>query len=257
MIDRKPYEVDFEFFSTKFINGILWVSFQKNLFIQATNLANRDALLSYLDRVSACDFIKVIVFRSFLEESGHKEYIGFFQSIRTRHNNLDLHRLYNFYASLVLKLSEMNKIVIHTTSGNVIPLFLNTSLACDYRIAADNTIFQNAYLDMGVLPIGGGAYFLSRRMGEGKSLELLALKNEYTAADALEYGIIDRILPLHSLEAQTIELANQFENVAEPTLAGLKRLLRFSSRDLKKYLEFEDREFFKIIHHQSFRKSCA
>ena len=47
MIDKKPYEVDFDFFSTQFIDGILWVYFQKNLFIQATNLANRDALLSY------------------------------------------------------------------------------------------------------------------------------------------------------------------------------------------------------------------
>ena len=118
----------------------------------------------------------------------------------------------------------MNKVVIHTTSGNVIPLFLNTSLACDYRIAADNTVFKNAYLDMGVLPIGGGAYFLSRLMGEGKSLELLALKKEYTAADALEYGLIDKILPLHALESQTIELAHQFENVAGTDPCGIKTI---------------------------------
>ncbi len=256
MINKNSFEIDFDFFSAKFLDGILWIYFQKNLFIQATNLANRDALLSYLDKISACDFIKVIVFRSFLEESGHAEYINFFQTIKARQNNLDLHRLFNFYASLVLKISEMNKIIIHATSGNVIPLFLNTSLACDYRIAADNTVFKNSFLDVGVLPIGGGAYFLSRLMGEGKSLELLAFKKEYTAAAALEYGIIDKIFPLSGLEAGTLKIARQFEEVAEPTLSGLKRLLRFSSRDLKKYLEFENHEFFKIIHHQSFRKSC-
>jgi len=256
MIDKKSFEINFEFFSSKFLDGILWINFQKNLFIQATNLANRDALLSFLDKISACDSIKVIVFRSFLEESGHTEYINFFQTIKSRQSNLDLHRLFNFYASLVLKISEMNKIVVHATSGNVIPLFLNTSLACDYRIAADNTVFKNAYLDVGVLPIGGGAYFLSRLMEEGKSLELLALKKEYTAADALEYGIIDKTLPLTGLESGTLEIARQFEEVAGPTLSGLKRLLRFSSNNLRQYLEFENQEFFKIIHHQSFRNSC-
>lgn len=256
MVNKQSFEVDFAFFSTQFIDGILWIYFKKNLFIQATNLANRDALLSFLDKVSACGDIRVMVFRSFLEESGYSEYMHFFQTIKSRQSTLDLHRLYNFYASLIVKLSEMNNIIIHITSGNVIPLFLNTSLACDYRIAADNTVFKNAYLDMGVLPIGGGPYFLSRMMGDAKSLELLALKKEYTAADALAYGIIDKILPLNDIEAGTTELARQFESVAGPTLAGLKRLIRFSSRDLKKFLELEDQEFFKIIHHQSFRESC-
>lgn len=253
MNDKNSFEVDFEFFSSQFSGDILWINFQKNLFIQATNLSNRDALLSFLERVAACDYIKVIVFRSFLEKSGHSEYINFFQTIKSRQSNLDLHRLFNFYASLILQLSEINKIIVHSTSGNVIPLFLNTSLACDYRIAADNTVFKNAYLDMGLVPIGGGAFFLSRMMGEGKALELLALKKEYTAADALEYGIIDMILPLKTLDSGTLEFAREFEKVAEPTLSGLKRLLRFSSKDLKQYLEFENQEFFKIIHRHSFR----
>ena len=256
MIDKKSFEIDYAFFSAKFLDGILWIYFKKNLFIQATSLANRDTLLSYLDKISACDSIKVIVFRSFLEESGHNEYINFFQAIKSRKSNMDLHRLFNVYASLILKISEMNKIVVHATAGNVIPLFLNTSLACDYRIAADDTIFKNSHLDMGILPIGGGAYFLSKLMGQGKSLELLALRKEYTAADALEYGIIDKIVPLTGLEAGTLEIAHQFEEVAGPTLSGLKRLLRFSNKDLKKYLEFENQEFFKIIHHQSFRNGC-
>lgn len=256
MIDKKSLEVDFDFFSTQFFDGIVWINFQKNLFIQATKLANRDALLTYLDRISGCDFIKVVVFRSFLEESGHGEYIHFFQTIKSRQSNLDLHRLFNFYSSLVLKLTEMNKLVIHATSGNVIPLFLNTSMACDYRIAADDTVFKNAYLDVGVLPMGGGPYFLSRLMGEGKALEMLALKKEYTAAEAIEYGIIDKVLPLNDLESGTLQFARQFDEVAGPTLSGLKRLIRFSNRDLRQYLEYENQEFFKIIHHQSFRESC-
>lgn len=73
--------------------------------------------------------------------------------------------------------------------------------------------------------------------------------------EALEYGIIDKILSLDEMETQTIAFARQFQNVAGQTLSGLKQLIRFSSSDLKDYLEFEDQQFFKIIHNQSFRKS--
>lgn len=246
---RHTMEVDFDFFSTRFREGVLWMDFQKKLLIQsATDLGCRDALLSYLERVFAYDAVKVLVFRSFLDASGHQEYLRFFQSVASRQHDLDLHRLFNFYASLVMKLCEMNKVIIHATSGNVIPLFLNTSLACDFRIAADNTIYKNTYLDLGILPIGGGAFFLSRLMGPGKALELMTLKNEFTAKDALAYGIIDKVLPEADFEAAIIETARRFESVAGSTLSGLKRLLRFSSRDLKKYLEFEDQEFFRIVH---------
>jgi len=249
---KRKMEVDFEFFSTRFIDGVLWMDFQKKLLIQsATDLACRDSLLSYLDEVCAYDPVKVLVFRSFLDEAGHRDYLRFFQSVASRQHNLDLHRLFNFYASLVVKLCEMNKLIIHAASGNVIPLFLNTSLACDYRIAADNTIYKNTYLDLGILPIGGGAFFLPRLMGQGKALELMTLKKEFTAKDALAYGIIDKILPADGFETGIIETARRFESVAGPTLSGLKRLLRFSSGDLKKYLEFEDREFFRIIHRQT------
>ena len=51
-------------------------------------------------------------------------------------------------------------IVIHADSGNVLPLFLNISLAADYRITADNTMFQNPSLEYGLVPKGGGAFFL-------------------------------------------------------------------------------------------------
>jgi len=255
MKQHPAIEVEFKFFSTKIFDDVLWINFQKNLLIQSTSLENRDTLLAYLDKVAACDFIKAIVICSSLEESGHQAYINFFQAIKSKQNNLGLQRLCNAYASFILKIKELNKIIIHTACGNVLPLFLNLSLVCDYRIAADNTVYKNSYLDMGVLPIGGGAYFLSKMIGPGKTWELLALKKEYAAEEAMAYGIIDKIVPLNGFQPEVLRVAHQFGEVPGTTLSGLKRLIQFSTNDLKDYLEYENQEFFKIVHQHSYKQA--
>jgi len=61
---------------------------------------------------------------------------------------------------------NLNKIVVHADGGRVIPLFMNVSLACDYRIVADNTVFQNPCIELGLAPKGGSGFFLSKMLLE-------------------------------------------------------------------------------------------
>jgi enoyl-CoA hydratase/carnithine racemase len=250
---QNPFEIEFKFFSTKLYKDVLWVDFQKNLLIQSTSLENRDTLLAYLDKAAASGAVKTIVICSSLEVSGHQAYMDFFKSIKSKQNNLGLQRMTNAYAEFILKIKELGKIVIHAARDNVIPLFLNLSLACDYRVAADNTIYKNSYLDSGVLPIGGGAYFLSRIIGPGKALELMTLKREYTAEEAMAYGIIDKIVPAANFQNEVIRVAHQFDEIPASTLMGLKRLIQFPVNDLKSYLEYENQEFFKIVQEHSYQ----
>ena len=77
--------------------------------------------------------------------------------------------MYNVIDQLVLAIMGLNKIVIHANSGKVISTFLNISLACDYSIIADNTVFQNPYIDLGTVPKGDGAFFLSKKLGASKA----------------------------------------------------------------------------------------
>ena len=94
----------------------------------------------------------------------------------------------------------MNKLVIHTDCGEVIPLFLNMSLACDYRIVATHTIYQKPYFELGMLPKGGVAFFLCKMLGNSKTLQLLESDKEMNAIEALDLGIVDQVVPYNDLE---------------------------------------------------------
>jgi len=154
-------EGTFGFFSGEIVGNILLLSFEENLMQQATNLNAKIAFFDYLDLVSESDSLKVVVIQNSPNKTGRNEYVEFFNQVVQRKSDIgDVHRLFNAIDQGILKIQEMNQIVIHTDSGKVLPLFLNASLACDYRIVADNTVFQNPSLEFGLTPKGGGAFFL-------------------------------------------------------------------------------------------------
>jgi len=55
---------------------------------------------------------------------------------------------------------------------------MNIGFACDYRIISNRTVFQYPLLDLGLIPKGGGVYFLSRIVGPNKTMEMLLSGNE-------------------------------------------------------------------------------
>ena len=142
---------------------------------------------------------------------------------------------------------ELDKIVVYADCGEVIQMFLNISFVCDYRIIADDTVFQNAHLDLGLLPKGGGVYFLSKMLGCSKMLQFLIFKDEITASEALQIGIVDKVVKCEELATAAFRVAKQFATKPARTLSGVKRLLNYCRRDLKDYLEFENEELLKIV----------
>ena len=184
----------------------------------------------------------------FPENECRIKYVQFYRNIiEKKYDQNAIHRLYNVINQIILKITSLNKIVIHAISGQVMCLFMNLSLACDYRIAAENTIFQNCYLDLGLLPKGGSPYFLARRVGLGKAYEILLLREEITAEEACEWGIINKVVPDDHLEESALALARLFARRPAQTIEGLKHLLQFSRQDFKDYLEFENQELLKVI----------
>lgn len=245
----KPFELegDFTFFSAEKMEDIVVLRFRDNMFRDAVSLEKRDALLTFLDRLSSSGEVKVLVVESSMEKPGCEEYIDFFHRGRQRWERYTIRRFCNILNHFILSLAGLNKIVVHTCRGDLIALFMNVGLVCDYRIAAEDTVFCNTYLELGMLPKGGGPLFLSRLLGKGRAYEVLLLKDEITAAEALDFGIVDRVVPKTDLRETAIEVARRFSRRSGKTLSGIKRLMNYTVKDLADYLEYENQEIFRIV----------
>jgi 2-(1,2-epoxy-1,2-dihydrophenyl)acetyl-CoA isomerase len=241
-------ESDFEFFKGEIIGSVLVLNLKENLMIRATNLQVKTTMLDYLDQLSRTEAIKVLLIMSSPEKAGRAEYCQFYDSvIQSAIDISDVHKLFHAVDDLILMIKEINQIVIHADGGNVLPLFLNISLGCDYRIVADNTIFQNPCLEYGLVPKGGGAFFLSKILGASGALRLMLSEDDITAAEALKLGLVDEIVTSDELRKAAFRVAEDFARKPSRSLRCCKRLLNFSLKDLREYLEFETDELTKMI----------
>jgi enoyl-CoA hydratase/carnithine racemase len=267
MRQKNDLEGDYGFFHTKRLEEVIILSLRNNVFNNMTDLVNRDVFLKYLDRVSDCDAIKAIIISFPLEKCGSDEYLAFFldaghekrsspfRIAEQRQARYEIARFCNVVNQVILKIIDLNKIVISTCQGSVVSLLLNVSLACDYRIVADDTVFCNTYLEIGMLPKGGGPFFLSKMVGPVKAYEILLLHKEISAPEAIKYGIVDQVVPLEKLEEAALEIAHRFGRLHSRSLSGMKRLVNYSSKDLEEYLEIENKYIAGIVDSREFEKN--
>lgn len=70
---------------------------------------------------------------------------------------------------------------------------MELALACDFRIAADDTLLGLTETSLGIIPGAGGTQRLPRLIGEAKAMELILTARRLTSAEALEYGLVTRV----------------------------------------------------------------
>jgi 2-(1,2-epoxy-1,2-dihydrophenyl)acetyl-CoA isomerase len=241
-------ESDFDFFIGQVIGSVLVLNLKNDLMFRATSLAVKSTILDYLDQLSRTDAIKVLLIVSSAEKAGREEYCKFYDQVSQSTMDVNaVHKLFHAVDDLILKIREINQTVIHADRGNVLPLFLNISLASDYRIVADNTIFQNPCLEYGLAPKGGGAFFLTKILGASRAYRMMMSDKDISADTALKLGLVDKVVPFSQLESTAIRVAEDFAAKPSRSLRCCKRLINFSFKDLREYLEYETDELSKMI----------
>jgi 2-(1,2-epoxy-1,2-dihydrophenyl)acetyl-CoA isomerase len=162
---------------------------------------------------------------------------------RTADGQPDVYRmLTERYHPIMHTIREMPKPVLAAVNGPAVGIGCSLALCCDLILAAESAYFLLAFVNIGLVPDGGSSVFVPSRVGMARATELAMLGERLSAREALQWGLVNRVVADASLEEETEALAARMAAGPTRSYAGTKRLLNswlFSRMD--KQLDLEAR----------------
>jgi 2-(1,2-epoxy-1,2-dihydrophenyl)acetyl-CoA isomerase len=151
-----------------------------------------------------------------------------------------LHELAGLFHRAVTEIRRMDKPVIAAINGVAAGAGFSLALACDFRIMAKGAFLRQAYTSAGLTIDGGGTFTLPRLVGLARALEIAAFDPAIDSQQALEWGLVTRVVEDDRVRAEAVALARDFLGRSLTSFAWSKRLLSDSfERPLEVQLERE------------------
>ena len=139
-------------------------------------------------------------------------------------------------------LHEMPKPAITMINGACAGAGLNLAAACDIRIAAQSAVFRMVFSTMGLPGDYGGAWLWTRILGTARARQLFFIDEKRDSAAALDFGLIDGVLPDEGLRGEVLALAHRLAGMPGDGLALTKEVLNAAlDEDLAASLDRESR----------------
>ncbi|ABB32286.1 Enoyl-CoA hydratase/isomerase [Geobacter metallireducens RCH3] len=128
--------------------------------------------------------------------------------------------------------------VIAAVNGPAMGAGLDLACMCDIRIASDKALIGGTFINLGIIPGDGGAWFLPRLVGYQRAAEMLFTGRIMKAAEALQLGLFLEVVEPEELLPRARELAGQIAAKPPQALRLMKRLLKLAQRnDLPDFLD--------------------
>lgn len=223
--------------------AIAYVRFNRPDVLNALDTPSADALLRISRELAADEENRVVVLsgagRAFMAGGDIAEFSGGLAARSERINGLidKLHQA-------ILNLTSLRSPVIASVQGAVAGAGVSIMLACDIALEADNMLLNVAYAKIGASPDGSLTWSLPRIVGVRKAIELAMLSDNITAEEALRLGLVNRVIPVAELAAETAKLAERLARGPTIAYGKLKVLMRTShERTLYHQLDAERLSF--------------
>jgi len=135
--------------------------------------------------------------------------------------------LYDYQPILDL-IVRMDKPVIAAVNGPAAGMGMSLALACDLLMMSSSAYLLSPFINIGLIPDGGAAWFLTRRLGYGRAFEMLAEAPKVSAEQCLQWGLANRVVEPSALRESVLQWAAQLAERAPVAMALTKRLARLA-----------------------------
>ena len=183
--------------------GIAWISLNRPEALNAINLEMRDALWTYLEAVSLDPDVRVLCFRgrgrrAFSAGADISEFGTAPSYIDARHARHD--------RDLWALLEKLPVVTIASLHGFCFGAGVELPLYCDLHIAAEETELSLPEVTRGYIPSAGGTLMFPRIAPPGVAGGLVMSGDRIDATQALEWGLVNRVVPSAELELSLIHI---------------------------------------------------
>jgi 2-(1,2-epoxy-1,2-dihydrophenyl)acetyl-CoA isomerase len=227
--------LDLQTVELKIDDGVAWVILNRPDALNAWTTQLGREMLTALDHAADDSDVRAIVFtgagRAFSSGADLKAG-GTFSSEGTADVLGPLREVYN---PLILRVRTVDKPVIAAVNGPAVGIGCSLALACDLIVAARSAYFLLAFVNIGLGLDGGASMTLTERVGHARAFEIAYLGERVSAAQAAEWGLINRVVDDADLEPAVGELASRLAAGPPGSYASIKRTINHRA-----YAGFDD-----------------
>ncbi|MBS7288693.1 MAG: enoyl-CoA hydratase [Candidatus Freyarchaeota archaeon] len=234
--------MEYESLKFRVEDGVAVVTLSRPERLNALDEKAARELLDCLERCEGDEAVRVVVItgegRAF---SAGGDVKGMLRSVEEGRPGEFMDRLTDPLYRVALRIRETGKLVIAAVNGHAMGAGFNLAIACDIVIASDKAVFAQSFVRLGLIPGMGGTYLLTRLIGPLRAGELFYTGRTVEAQEALQLGIVNRVVPHEELMEEVMKIAKSLARGPALALARTKRLLEQATRttDLRRHLEEE------------------
>ena len=142
------------------------------------------------------------------------------------------------------------KPVVAAVEGACAGAGFSLALACDGLVAAENSVFVMAYVNVGLSPDGGASWHLARQVPRATALQWLMLGDRIEAARLHQLGLVNVVTAPGEALDQALRLCERLNTKAPNALASIKELVNDApQQSLSAHLRQERDQFVRNLHH--------
>lgn len=229
--------MDFKFITYQVVDGVATITLNRPEVYNALNDGITYELQDAWKAVAKDEAVRVVVLtgagKAFCSGQDLKD-----SASQGKRSFLDsLHKRYN---PIISAMRQLPKPIVCRLNGVAAGAGCSMALACDVIVAAEESTLIEVFINIGLVPDSGSAYFLPRLVGMAKSFELCSLGNKVLASEALKIGLVNKVVPMAELDNAVKSYTEYYAKAPTKAIGLIKKMLNKSfTSTLEEMLEYE------------------
>jgi 2-(1,2-epoxy-1,2-dihydrophenyl)acetyl-CoA isomerase len=151
------------------------------------------------------------------------------------------------FHGLIRSIVRCEKPTLAMMDGAAVGFGADLAFACDLRVASTRAYAQEKFVKIGLMPDGGGTFWLPRLVGTSRAMQMILLAEKVEAAELKTLGVVARVVEADGLRAATLEVARVIEAGPPLAHAAIKRVLYASLGSVEDALRREREEQLTLL----------